>query len=105
MVHHPLVSVLAAARAAGVTLRVVNGEVAITGRTPPDAALVADMRRYRPDIAVLSSVAAELRASLTWCAEQLGPDDDPATLGYPCLKHFLTLSLDRSREPIRELRP
>ena len=95
MANHPLVAVLASARAAGITLRLVNGEVAITGTTPPGAALVAGMRWYRSDIAVLSRAAAELRASLTWCAAQLGPDDNPATLGYPCIKHFLELCIER----------
>jgi hypothetical protein len=97
MDRHAVVPVLLSARAAGVALKLSGDQVQLAATTTPPDILVAYLKRYRADITILCRVAAEQRVSVLWCAEQLGPDDHPAELGYPCISKFIELCIERDR--------
>lgn len=92
---HPLSHTLCLAREAGLTFRLLEGQIEVSGEIEPEARLLAELKRSKDDITILCRAANDLSLSLIYCADQLGEADTPSELGYAGIHHFLQLCVAR----------
>ena len=87
-------AVLAAARNAGIKLKLCGAEVRVAAFAP-DPVLIEALRLHKPAIQMLCRASSDLGVRLSWSAAQLCIDDDPADSGYAAIHHFLRERLTR----------
>ena len=90
-------AVLAAARNAGIKLKLCGAEVRVAAFAP-DPVLIEALRLHKPAIQMLCRASSDLGVRLSWSAAQLCIDDDPADSGYAAIHHFLRERLTQPQQ-------